>query len=148
MCPLFKLAYLHFSKSLAIRYSRRSNVMPPNAKEVKYHPSSVNLLLVKILLEDSKAKDHTLLQHLCSQYSNIDRALALQITEELGEEFSPTMPVRDLREEKLIKITQLFKQMRFTPPDGSCLSPAGEYNLRLGIMKELKPDMIATYQEK
>lgn len=26
-----------------------------------------------------------------------------------------------------------------------CLSPAGEYNLRLGIIKELNPDMVATY---
>jgi hypothetical protein len=26
-----------------------------------------------------------------------------------------------------------------------CLSPAGEYNLRLGIIKELHPDMFATY---
>lgn len=25
------------------------------------------------------------------------------------------------------------------------LSPAGEYNLRLGIIKELHPDMVATY---
>ena len=29
-----------------------------------------------------------------------------------------------------------------------CLSPAGEYNLRLGIMKELKPDMVATWQDQ
>lgn len=28
---------------------------------------------------------------------------------------------------------------------GQCLSPAGEYNLRLGIIKELHPDMVATY---
>lgn len=27
-----------------------------------------------------------------------------------------------------------------------CLSPAGEYNLRLGIMKELNPDLVATYE--
>ncbi|RRT55979.1 hypothetical protein B296_00042659 [Ensete ventricosum] len=26
----------------------------------------------------------------------------------------------------------------------ACLSPAGEYNLRLGIIKELQPDMVAT----
>lgn len=26
-----------------------------------------------------------------------------------------------------------------------CLSPAGEYNLRLGIIKELQPDLVATY---
>ena len=35
---------------------------------------------------------------------------------------------------------------KFGEPDGSHLSPAGEYNLRLGIMKELKPDMIATHE--
>jgi len=29
-----------------------------------------------------------------------------------------------------------------------CLSPLGEYNLRLGVMKEIQPDMVATYQEK
>lgn len=29
--------------------------------------------------------------------------------------------------------------------DLQCLSPAGEYNLRLGIIKELHPDMVATY---
>ncbi len=27
-----------------------------------------------------------------------------------------------------------------------CLLPAGEYNLRLGVMKELHPDLIATHQ--
>eukprot|EP00798_Chlamydomonas_sp_ICE-L_P022158 gene22158-29222_t len=36
--------------------------------------------------------------------------------------------------------------VRFNDPNGNHLSPAGEYNLRLGVMKELKPDMIATYQ--
>lgn len=29
---------------------------------------------------------------------------------------------------------------------GHHLSPAGEYNLRLGVMKEMKPELIATYQ--
>ena len=30
---------------------------------------------------------------------------------------------------------------------GSCLSPVGEYNLRLGVLKELKPKLIATYSD-
>lgn len=29
-----------------------------------------------------------------------------------------------------------------------CLSPLGEYNLRLGVLKEVQPDMVATFQEK
>jgi hypothetical protein len=33
------------------------------------------------------------------------------------------------------RIQQLLSSARFTSPDGACLSPAGEYNLRLGIMK-------------
>ena len=28
-----------------------------------------------------------------------------------------------------------------------CLGPVGEYNLRLGIIKELSPDMVATHQD-
>jgi DNA topoisomerase VI subunit B len=29
---------------------------------------------------------------------------------------------------------------------GDHLSPAGEYNLRLGVLKELRPELIATHQ--
>ena len=43
---------------------------------------------------------------------------------------------------KTIRLTSMLKSVSiFKPPDGSCLSPAGEYNLRLGIMKELHPDV-------
>jgi hypothetical protein len=42
-----------------------------------------------------------------------------------------------LRDEKSVK-----------DPSPNCLSPAGEYNLRLGILKELEPNMVATYTEK
>ena len=33
-------------------------------------------------------------------------------------------------------------------PSAGCLSPAGEYNMRLGVLKELQPRLIATYTEK
>jgi len=29
-----------------------------------------------------------------------------------------------------------------------CLSPIGEYNLRLGILKVVKPDLVATFREE
>lgn len=46
-----------------------------------------------------------------------------------------------------IRLTSLLKSVSiFKPPDGSCLSPAGEYNLRLGIMKELHPEVRACLQ--
>ena len=33
-------------------------------------------------------------------------------------------------------------------PSGDALSPIGAYNLYLGVMKEIKPDMIATHVER
>ena len=42
------------------------------------------------------------------------------------------------------QVTRLLAQADIPPPRGDCLSPAGEYNLRLGIMKELRPDLVAT----
>ena len=38
-------------------------------------------------------------------------------------------------------------QVQFDDPPMECLGPVGEYNLRLGIIKELSPDMVATHQD-
>ncbi|CAI8611036.1 unnamed protein product [Vicia faba] len=53
--------------------------------------------------------------------------------------------IKSLTSQQLVRIHQLFRQAKFDDPSGHCLSPAGEYNLRLGIIKELHPDMVATY---
>ncbi|KAL6956403.1 DNA topoisomerase 6 subunit B [Sarracenia purpurea var. burkii] len=63
----------------------------------------------------------------------------------MGPDFSPKMAVKSLTSQQLVRIHQLFRQAKFDDPSGDCLSPAGEYNLRLGIIKELHPDMVATY---
>eukprot|EP00268_Persea_americana_P047268 TRINITY_DN4914_c0_g1_i12.p1 TRINITY_DN4914_c0_g1~~TRINITY_DN4914_c0_g1_i12.p1 ORF type:complete len:313 (-),score=56.69 TRINITY_DN4914_c0_g1_i12:306-1244(-) len=64
---------------------------------------------------------------------------------EMGPDFSPNMPLKSLTSQQIVRIHQLFRQAKFDDPSGDCLSPAGEYNLRLGIIKELHPDMVATY---
>lgn len=63
----------------------------------------------------------------------------------MGPDFGPKMPVKSLTSQQIVRIHQLFRQAKFDDPSGDCLSPAGEYNLRLGIIKELHPDMVATY---
>ncbi len=45
-----------------------------------------------------------------------------------------------------MRLHQLLHDAKFSDPRGSHLSPVGEYNLRLGVMKELRPELIATYQ--
>ena len=46
---------------------------------------------------------------------------------------------------QVVRLHQLLHEARFDEPNGDHLSPAGEYNLRLGVMKELRPERIATH---
>ena len=51
--------------------------------------------------------------------------------------------------DQITRLTQILREVKlFRAPDGSCLSPAGEYNLRLGILKELEPEYVATCSQK
>ena len=133
-------------------WKRRSATVPRPPTEVKHHPSSVNDLLVKSLMEAAKPPKAggtagggvTLLGFLSSSFSSIDRALATRLVTELGAGFEPTTPVSTLDAKAVHQVTRLLAQAQIPPPSGDCLSPAGEYNLRLGIMKELRPDLVAT----
>ncbi|KAH9741021.1 DNA topoisomerase 6 subunit B [Citrus sinensis] len=140
---LFKFVSEVAEKNVTIRFSRRTDVMPPVPVETKHHPSSVDLLLIKgLIAETSKG---TLLQFLQHEFVNIGKSLAERLIGEMGPEFSPKMAVKSLTSQQIVRIHQLFRQAKFDDPSGGCLSPAGEYNLRLGIIKELHPDMVATY---
>ncbi|XP_050140083.1 DNA topoisomerase 6 subunit B [Malus sylvestris] len=140
---LFKFVSGAADKSITIRFARRTDVMPPVPLETKHHPSSVDLLLIKRLIEENPKQN--LLQFLQHEFVNIRKAYAERLIGELGPEFSPKMPIKFLTSQQIVRIHQLFRQAKFDDPSGDCLSPAGEYNLRLGIIKELHPDMVATY---
>ena len=128
-------------------WKRRSTQMPRPPIEIKHHPSSVNDLLVRSLIDGSKgcASTSTLLGFLSSQFSSIDKGLAGRLIAELGPDFSPGMEVGPLSTKQVHQVTRLLAVAKIPPPSGACLSPAGEYNLRLGIMKELRPDLVATH---
>ncbi|KAA0160271.1 hypothetical protein FNF31_04436 [Cafeteria roenbergensis] len=59
----------------------------------------------------------------------------------LGEE----SPIAALGPKHIHALTVALASARLPSPSGACLSPVGEYNLRLGILKELRPDMLATF---
>ncbi|KAG7948009.1 hypothetical protein I3843_14G124200 [Carya illinoinensis] len=140
---LFKFVSDTPEKNATIRFSRRTDVMPPVPLETKHHPSSVDLLLIKRLIAETSKQN--LLQFLQHEFVNIPKAYAERLIGEMGPEFNPKMPIKSLTSQQIVRIHQLFRQAKFDDPSGDCLSPAGEYNLRLGIIKELQPDMVATY---
>ncbi|KAF9597877.1 hypothetical protein IFM89_021962 [Coptis chinensis] len=122
---LFRFVSDAVDKNVTIRFARRTDVMPPIPVETKYHPSAVDLLLIKRLIAETSKQN--LLQFLQHEFINIGKSYAQRLIEEMGPDFSPKTAVKSLTSQQI------------------CLSPAGEYNLRLGIVKELHPDMVATY---
>ena len=135
-------------KDMTIRYDRRSEQMPPPAKEVKHHPSSVNNLLVQQLLDRSQSK--TFLKFLTSDLSGVGPSVAKRLVAELEQDgFDEEMSPNALTDRQITRMVQLLRtSTNFKAPDGSCLSPLGEYNLNLGICKVVDPDVVATARDR
>ncbi|XP_062199629.1 DNA topoisomerase 6 subunit B isoform X2 [Phragmites australis] len=140
---LFRFLSDAADKNLTIRFARRTDIMPPVPLQTKHHPSAVDILLIKRLIAETTKQN--LLQFLQHEFVNISKLHAERLIGEMGPDFSPKMTVKSLTSQQLVRIHQLFRQAKFDDPSGNCLSPAGEYNLRLGIIKELHPDMVATH---
>ena len=126
-------------------FRRRTLVMPSPPLTTKHHPSAANedQLLIKTLL--SQTKEKTLQNFLHKEFTSIGKEHAGRLVNELGKGFDAQMSPKEVTETQATRIQQLLSYARFTDPFGDCLSPAGEYNLRLGIMKELAPDWIASF---
>ncbi len=131
------------SKPFTLKYERRSERIPPPAKTIKHHPTSVNQLIVQKLLHNFSQGKY-LWQFLSSEFQVISPALAKKLVVEL--KFDPKIRVSEVTNDTQLvhNITKILKEAKFNKPSGNCLSPAGEYNLKLGIMKEYIPDHVAT----
>lgn len=143
-------------------WRRRSTQVPPPPREVKHHPSAVNDLLLQQLMDaasrsrggssaaggagasssSSASSSPTVLTFLTGQFQSIDKATAQAIAAAAG--IAPDAHVGAFSAKEVHALRVAMEATTFPPPAGSCLSPAGEYNLRLGIMKELRPDLVAT----
>ena len=119
--------------------------MPALPSVTKHHPTAAkeNMLLIKDLLAQTREK--TLLNFLHKEFTCISKDLSARLIQELGYGFETDMHPSEVTDKQATRIQQLLADARFDDPNGSCLSPAGEYNLRLGIMKELGPEWIASF---
>jgi DNA topoisomerase-6 subunit B len=132
------------TNNLQMKFTRRATMMPAYPSEIKYHPSSIDLETLKRLHLESKQK--TVAKFLMKDFSCIDKQTALGTCQELR--LDPDMGLDELGQKDLTAMNQKFHELQFAKPDGKCLSPAGEYNLMLGIQKQMAPEFVATHQEK
>jgi DNA topoisomerase VI B subunit len=131
-------------KSFAIKFARRTDQMPPPPKETKHHPSAINNLLVEQLIHHCS---HTTTKaFLTKELTGISGTLASRLISELGDRnVTDLTDPHNMSKESIYRLAALLQAAQFDPPDASCLSPAGEYNLRLGIIKEVRPELVATF---
>lgn len=59
---------------MTVRFARRTDVMPPAPPETKYHPSAVDLLLIKRLITETSKQN--LLQFLQHEFVNVGKSHA------------------------------------------------------------------------
>jgi DNA topoisomerase VI B subunit len=136
-------------RDIHLVYHRRSEQIPDMPTTVKHHPSSVNNIIIQQLIQQTKTTK--LVSFLTKELQSISPALAKRLIAELEEsaDLNEDMHPNELSDKQITRLVQLFhKVLLFRPPDGGCLSPLGEYNLKLGIHKVLEPDYIATTRDK
>ena len=107
----------------------------------------MNNLLIQQLLEKSKSKN--LSKFLCDDLSGVSPPIAKRVLAQLGNDFEDSMKPSELNGKQITRLVQLLRSVElFKAPDGSCLSPLGEYNLNLGIRKVIEPNIVATARDK
>ncbi|PIN23541.1 DNA topoisomerase (ATP-hydrolyzing) [Handroanthus impetiginosus] len=71
---LFKFLSESPDKNVTVRFARRTDIMPPAPLETKYHPSAVDLLLIKKLIAETSKQN--LLQFLQHEFVNVGKSHA------------------------------------------------------------------------
>jgi len=131
-------------KSFRAAFSRRSEQMPPTASIVNPHPRSLNNITLANLLRQTRTGSVD--KFLSKDLSGVSAAIANKICKAVGVDASVPS---SLSTAKIAALCQVLRdESAIKPPSAACLPPAGEYNLRLGVLKELRPTMVATFSDK
>lgn len=161
--------------SLALTFARRTDAVPPPPAPVKHHPASVDLELVKRLLATTRAptlRAFLAREFSCVSKAHADR-LAAEARAGMAPDTDPRSldAKQAARLHQLLHEAKFDDPSGdHLSPAGACVcvwgggagglrtdgppllprlplaSLPGEYNLRLGITKEFRPDLVATHQ--
>lgn len=128
---------------LELVHARRTDAVPTPAAEARHHPGAVDLETLARLV--GRTRRRTLAAFLCGDFDCVSPDLAERLCGELKGGLRGDTRPDALTTPQIQRLHHLLHEARFPPPGGGHLSPAGEYNLRLGVLKELRPDLIATH---
>jgi DNA topoisomerase-6 subunit B len=140
--PYLQLLYVDF-EGTNLFFERKVSSMPPQSKEVLYHPKGVDLEILRRMIKSDP--QNTVLKFLVKRFQKIGFKTAIDILSRAH--IDPNIKVSRLKEEELQRLYELMKSYPFKRPDSRALSPIGEY-LKVGINEMFKPEFISFDQRE
>ena len=113
----------------------------------KIHGFSKNVSFEEIQRLTKTTQCRNLIDLMKAHFKEVEKNVILRWLHAAG--FIRTKDPRKLRSDEVVKLVRMMKKFDgFLPPDATCLSPLGEDLLKVGILKELKPEFTAVFQRK
>jgi DNA topoisomerase-6 subunit B len=132
-------------KGRLYRFTRVTKDMPQPPKETLPHPYGVDVELLQRLIHITPYKNMP--EFLINHFHRVGEKTAQKFLD--FSAISPSRNPKRLSHEEIVRLMHMLKKFReFLPPDASCLSPLGEELLRVGIVKELKPEFVVVHQRR
>jgi DNA topoisomerase-6 subunit B len=110
-------------------WSRSTNELPREPKEIKPHPYGIELGMLVTMLQDAKAM--TLSQFLTQSFSRVSSAVASRICQAAG--LSTRSSTTKIGRNEADKLYHAIMQTRIASPSTDCISPIGEELLLKGL---------------
>lgn len=132
-------------KGRLYKFTRVTEEMPEPPKETLPHPYGVDVELLQRLIHVTPHKN--MLDFLKNHFHRVGEITAQKFLE--FSNISPSKNPKKLSHGEIVRLMHMLKKFKdFLPPDASCLSPLGEELLKMGMLKELKPEFVAVHQRK
>ena len=123
-------------KAEQVIYSRVSDKLPVEPKEIKPHPYGVELGILCSMLADSPAR--TLQAFLTSEFCRVGASAAKEICERAA--LLPSTKPASISRQQAEKITEAIKNTRLIAPPTDCISPLGAGMIEKGLRKEVNAE--------
>ena len=122
-------------------YERVTKLMTTPPIETLPHPYGIDVEALRRLLQDTS--EETLSKFMYKNFHRVGENIARRFLEFSG--FKEALDPKALTNQQIVSfVDALHRYDGFLKPDASCLSPINKEILEAGILKELKPEFIAT----
>ncbi len=122
-----------------------SRLVKATKKKIRGFSKNVSVEEIQRLTKTTQCRN--LIDLMKTHFQGVEKSVILRWLHTAG--FIRTKDPRKLRSDEIVRLVRMMKKFDgFLPSDASCLSPLGEDLLKVGILKELKPEFIAVCQRK